>query len=517
MGVAAVVAVAVAIGLILAKEDKCSPLNDALGYLPEDSPLAVAVSTDLEGESFEDLDAALQRFGVEGGIEGNLDELGEDGFPADAVRDMLGNDLVIGVPSGASVSEGEADRFVAALRVQDGEDVRDMLEGFGATEEDEVEGATVYGFGGGEDGEFEAPSLAIDDDTVIAATSLATLESALRTRAGDDALTEDTFEERLGDLPSDGLVRATGDVSGAIETIGIEQLESVPWIDSLQTFGLSLAVDGRELTVDAALEGEEVSEEELPLVPGPESPQVVAGEASFATLDQSQTLGVVLDSLKAALPQATLDAGIKRFETKLNGSVPALIDQFGEGQIAEIDRGRGEDPESVSRSEVRDPAAVAQALVALKDEVPRLAQLSGVGSYGDALEAAKILIPALPVPEEDFLFTERATVEAVPGQPDLYRMVSPGPAAALPGRQFYFGLMNDVFVTAPSLEAAQAAAELELIDHQGPPGSVVGSLLLRPSALDLPAPEGVDTVVTTVQIGLETSTTGLTLRLEASL
>ncbi len=393
-------------------DDKGDALDDALGYLPEDAPVAIAISTDLDSEAYQDLDVALQRFGVEGGVESSLGFFGGE----EMFESLLGNDLVVGVPTGASVSEDGADpEFIAAIRVSDGDDVRSLLEDFGLEERDEIEGATVYGESEedeeGEDFVETAIAVAVDDDTVIASESPAALEDALRQRAEDGRLTEETFEERLGDLPADGIVRAAGDVPSALESLGIEQVGTVPWIDSLESFGLSVSIDGRSLNVDSELRGEEVSEAELPLVPGPESPQVAPGEASIATLDQSQTLAFALDVAKAAAPQAALDAVIKRLETRLNGSVSALVDQFGSGLNAEIDRGSGEEPESVSRSEVKDPQAVGQALDALADQVPLLVSLQE-GPAGDGLDAARFLVPALPLPEGGFYF-EGSQVEPV--------------------------------------------------------------------------------------------------------
>lgn len=127
--------------------DSDSALDDALGYLPADAPAAVAISTDLESDSYAELDTALQRFGLEGGIDGALGDLTELGggvsFEGD-VRPLLGEDLVIGVSSfdGLELDEG----FVAALPVADADAAQELLAGIDGFEEtEEIDGATVYG------------------------------------------------------------------------------------------------------------------------------------------------------------------------------------------------------------------------------------------------------------------------------------------------------------------------------------------------------------------------------------
>jgi len=126
-----------------------------------------------------------------------------------------------------------------------------------------------------------------------------------------------------------------------------------------------------------------------------------------------------------------------------------------------------------------------------------------------------VLVPALPLPDEGY-FPAGSKVEPVAGQPDLYRLVGGGVGPE--DSEFFFGLLDGAFVTAPTLEAARTAAGLELTDHEGPPGSVVGRVPLKSSDFSFEEGSGgPDVLLSTVQIGLETSTTGVRLRLEASL
>lgn len=515
-----------------------SPLDDALGYLPADTPLAVAISTDLDSDAYQDLDLALQRFGVEGGLDAPLEDLGDYAgisFSRD-VRPLLGNELVVGGESLATAlgEEGEDERVVAAIRVSDGDDARDLLGEVGLEEQDEVEGATVYGEAppeevpeGVEPESIEAtgPGIAVDGDMVIAAESRLGLEEALRQREEDDRLTEEAFLDRLGDLPSDGLVRASGDVPSALEALGVEQVSGVPWIEALQSFGMVADVSDRTLTVDAAVTGEKVSEQDLPLAAGPDSPAVLENRPSVATRDQAQTLDFALEVVKASVPQAAFEEVTGRLEKQLDGSISSLASQFGEGLVAEIEVGKGEErqleqDQSVSRTELRDPVAVSKAVGALRGEVQRLAQFAQEGGpVAEALDAARFVIPALPLPEEGF-FPASSKVKPVSGEPGLYSLLAPKPSRLhrdIPRPEFVFGVVDGIFVTAPSLEAARQAANMRTVAHRGPPGSLAASAPLEASDLGLPAAPGADVTVTTIEAGIEASTGGLRLRAEAGL
>jgi len=513
-----------------------SPLDDALGYLPADAPLAVAVSTDLDSQPYRDLDAALQRFGVEGGIDAQLEQLsGYEGisFSSD-VRPLLGNELVVGVPSAAGLGEEEGGQAVAALRVSDGDALRELLGDLGLKEVDEVEGASVYGRpppkGAPEGFEPGGPGVAVDDDVLVVTETEAGLEQALAQRGEGDRLTEDVFSERLGTLPDEGIIRGSGDAQSVLEALGAEETASVPWIGALRSYGVVAQVEGRTLRVDASVTGDKVAEPDLPVDPGPSSPRVLKNRPSVATRDQAQTIEFALQVVRSAVPQAAFEQVTNDLEKRVGGSLSSLANQFGEGMVAELQGGQ-----TVTRSVVDDPAAAGKALKALRDEVPRLAQLRATtGPLGDALEVARYAIPALPLPKENY-FPRGSKVTSVPGEPDLYRLRPPAPRRArvpappgtsphpplypVPARasrpQFVFGLVRGVFVTAPSLIAAHRAGRTTPTQVDLPPGALGVQLPVHASEFDVAGPKGL--TLTTIEAGIEASTSGLRLHAEAGL
>ena len=501
-----------------------SPLEAALGYLPANAPAAIAISTDLDGGSFEDLDVALQRFGLQGGVEGAIDDaLGEGPTPLAAqLKPQLGNELVVGLLPG---SEETGPQIVASIQVTDGGKLEDLLQSLDLEKLDEVDGATIYGEGVPAERSDEVdtqPQIAIDGDTVVAAESAAALRSALEQHGEDGGLTEDAFDERLGALPDGGIIRASGDLKSAIDALGIEQTAGVPWMGTLESFGVSLDVSGRTLNIDALVSTGSVDEGSLPIVSGQDTPGLIPHRASFGNLDQSQSMRFALDLVRASVPAATFNQIQARLERAAHGTLGALADQFDEGLLVQLP---GE--EVASRSEVKNRSAVARALAALADEVPRVARVATEGGdVADALQAARSLIPALPIPEDGF-FPARSTVDTVPGQPNLYELAAPAPRLPLrlgvPGPpspaaadKFFFGLIGEVFVTAPSLAAAKQAAGLRPEDLGTPPGSVAFSIPIRASDLDFEDAAG-NITLTVVKGGVEASSDGLRLRATAGL
>lgn len=520
--------------------DEGGPLDSALGYLPSDSALAVAVSTDLDSAAYSNLDSALQRFGLEGGVEAALEDwVTPDGisFSTD-VRPLLGNELVIGIPPATSLMDEEIGRWVISLQVSDAEQFKELLDGIASlTVEEERNGATVYApalparaHGTEDDVDPQGPRIAVDDDVLVAADSRGGMDEALSQRGRDDRLTEEVFLERLGDLPEEGIVRAAGDAQSAIEVLGVEQTGSLPWIAALRSFGAVVGIGGRTLTFDAGLTTGEVSERDLPLAAGEESPHVLGERPAFANLDQSQTLGFAIEVLRASVPLAAYQEVTKRLDKRFDGDLVGVLDEFGEGILVQRDDGS-----TVSRTQVGNPEAIAEALRALHDDVSALVEVASTGPAGDALEAARLLIPALPLPD-DYFFAPDTKVKRVRGEEALYRLVAsdrkvaapylPGlhglprgrrPHVSFPAQEFAFGLIDDVFVTAPTVAQARRFVEEEPSTFEGPPGAFAVNFPIEAEDFGLPGGGAPDVTVSTVEAGIEASTTGVRLHAEAGL
>ncbi len=134
---AALVALALA-GCGGGDDDASGPLDEALSYLPEKAPFAVAIDTDLEGDQVEAVDSLLAKFplGVES-VEGALEEElagGEQNvdFEKD-VKPLLGNPFVVGATDvGSFTDDTEDDDFVAAIQVKDTDALDALIDKTGA-------------------------------------------------------------------------------------------------------------------------------------------------------------------------------------------------------------------------------------------------------------------------------------------------------------------------------------------------------------------------------------------------
>src|SRR5918992_2602207 len=136
-------------------------LERALSYVPSDTPFAVAIETDVEGDQYQALDALIGRFPGGDAIKQTLRreiEEGEEGVSYENdIKPLLGNPIVVGATDIASfVGSDTNDDFVAAVQVGDQDALDRLIEKTGVEEQDEVAGATVY--------QDEDTALAVEDD-----------------------------------------------------------------------------------------------------------------------------------------------------------------------------------------------------------------------------------------------------------------------------------------------------------------------------------------------------------------
>src|SRR5688572_21778858 len=99
------------------EESAASPLDEALGYLPEDSGFALIASTELA--DYENVQKLVEKFPFgerfKDGLKESLEEEGVN-FEED-VQPLLGNELVIGVADNASFTQDDSDTpFVMAIQ-----------------------------------------------------------------------------------------------------------------------------------------------------------------------------------------------------------------------------------------------------------------------------------------------------------------------------------------------------------------------------------------------------------------
>src|ERR687893_199420 len=293
-------------------ESSGGALESSLAYVPPDTPFAVAIDTDVEGDQYQALDDVLGRFpnGDSLGrmLQGQIEQ-GADGVSyEDDVRPLLGNPFVVSATDPASfIDESEDDDFVAAIQVADTDALDGLIEKTEAREDGEVAGATVY--------EDEGTVFAVEDDMVVIGGTRDLLEAALERADGDDHLDVDTFERSLEGLPEQALARIYVDLQSLLEQDPeTEAARQVQWISALRTFGMtaSAADDAVEVEFNLRTDSGELSEEDLPLAAGDEAAQVVRipGEVGFGLRDPSQVIAFFESTFQTIDP-----AGFGEYQT----------------------------------------------------------------------------------------------------------------------------------------------------------------------------------------------------------
>lgn len=418
-----------------------SPLDNVLGYLPDDSPLAVVLNTETESDQYDAAGDVLGRFDqlAEAGslfrrvIEDRTGDLGE-------FERALGNEFVIGSPDAETFVDdptGSESPLVGAIELTDDEAVRRITGQEGVKRDGEASGAQLYEDDSGN-------SFAIEGSTFVVANSKQALEAALETRDSDERLDADDFEQAMGDIPDDALIRIYLDVGALLRASpDAQDALEVKWVEALRTGGVGFAFVDEGMTIEVNLETdpEGLSEDDLPIAAGPQAPRVLDldTQTRAALRDPAQLLAFVestgrrvdreeLSALAAALPQIErrLDIDVER------DVLSQLRDNLAVAGTA--DGGFG------ARAELDDPGRFERTLAKLVAELPDLAE----GATG-----------------EDVRLSEPGRGE------EFYELTRAG------GDRVVFGIVDGIFVLAddPRLADRIAAAGLEAVE--GLSGSVV--------------------------------------------
>ena len=181
--------------------------------MPANTPFAVAIDTDLDGDQYKAADAILNKFPGADTIKNLLKaqlEMGQEGVKFDDdIKPLLGNPAVISATDVSSfLSDSEEAGFVAALQVKDTDALDSLIDKTKPKKLGEVAGGTVY-----QDGDTY---FAVDDDVVVLGGSRELVNAALERADGGDSLSEDDFEASLDGLPDESLARVYVDVQGLL-------------------------------------------------------------------------------------------------------------------------------------------------------------------------------------------------------------------------------------------------------------------------------------------------------------
>jgi hypothetical protein len=418
-----------------------SGLGTVLSYVPADTPFAVSIDTDLEGDQYKALDAILNRFPGADTIKSLLKaqlSMGQEGVDFDKdIKPLLGNRAVISATDVTSFLSDSADSgFVGALQVKDADALDSLVEKTKAKKHGDVAGATVY--------QDQDTFFAVEDDVVVLAGSRQLLEDALKRADGGDSLSEDDFNSALEGMPESALARVYVDVQGLLgQSEGAQAARKIAWVDALRKLGLTVSAQEDSIDVEFNLhtDGGNLSDEDLPLASGDEAAEVVArpSEIGVGLRDPNQLVTFFESALQAVDPSSFGDyeQGKRVLSKQLDLDVDKdLIAQLtGNLSVSATIQG-----EFGIRAEVKDPAAFAQTVDKVAKALPELG--SGLG------------------------------IESVRRQGDLYEARLSG------GGTFVFGMGGDALVAATDSARAHALASAK----PGPVEGASGSLVVRADA-----------------------------------
>ena len=422
-------------------QEAAGPLDEALGYLPAEAPLAVTIETDVEGEQFRSLDRLLQRFPMGDRAEDTLRDLFEADSQLDFERDvrpLLGNPFVVGSPDARSLNrEGGEDPFVGAIQAADKAKLDSAVAKSKPKELGEHAGATVYR---DEDGD----PFAVEDDVLVVASSRALLDQALDRREGDDRLREEDFDAAFEELPGAALVRVYSDLQALLEADPDSRAaRRVPWVAGLRTLGVTAAAEDDGFAIDYFARTDEVGEDDLPIAPGEESPGVVRrrGDVAVGIRDLTRIIEFGEAAAKAVNP-----SGFNDYETgkeQVSQLLGVNLDEDVFSQLKGDTAVRyGVDGSVSVRAELEDPAGFERTLRRLGGVLPELAEGFGVGEFG------------LAEPE---------------GENGLWRL------ADSDGRNWFFGVAGDVFVLDKTAAGARRLASAQPEQVAGSGGAIVAA------------------------------------------
>ena len=331
-------------------------LETALRYVPKDAPLVVAVDTDPKGKQWKQVEKLLGKFPFGGQVKQQLKARFEASSSVDYDKDvkpLLGNDFVFAITSATGLREGAKTAYLVAWKVKD-VDTAERLVKKGETKVGSASGADIYRSADG------SGFTAIDGSTIVSAQGEDALKAALK-RSDGDHMSESDFENALGDLPNDSLVRVTGDLEAILAgNPGATSARQVKWIAALRTFGYVITAekDGISTAFDLKTDSDGLTDADLPIAAGDEAPPVVrrAGEIGFGFRDLTHGNDFFTKVLKASDP-----AGYSRYL----GLRARVLKQFGIKDVSELtDQLTGNATVSVAlysqfglRSDLRDPAA----------------------------------------------------------------------------------------------------------------------------------------------------------------
>lgn len=370
--------VAVAVGLPVAgcgsNDEAASPLDNALGFVPADSPLVISFETDPRGGQFSAGKRIVEKFPFAAQIEQQLQNRLRS-QSVDYQRDLkplLGNEFVVGASNVKSIVDSNSNDkdFVGAIQAKDGKKLEQAVKKEKAKEDGEKDGAKIYK---GKDGS----PFAIKDDVLVVAGTRALLDKALANRGSGDRFTEGDFDKGTEGLRKDAAVRLFTDLQKVIAADpDTADARKVKWVQALRDFGLSASVvdDKVEVDFNLATDPKGLTEDDLPLAAGGQSPEVIkqAGRIGFGLRDLGQIVKFGESAAQATDPAqfGSYEQTKAQVERQLDIDIQKdVLDQLdGDASISATPEGDG----PAAKVAVKDPGAFKATLAKVTKALPAI-------------------------------------------------------------------------------------------------------------------------------------------------
>ncbi len=401
-----------------------NPLDNALGYVPADSPFVAVIETDPNSAQFKNAAAIAQKFPFASQLQQQLQQglgQGDANYERD-IKPLLGNEFVVGatnietfVDSGSSDSED----FIAAIQVKDKEKLTAAVEKEKPKELGEKDGAKLY--------QNDDSFAAIDDDVLVVANSRRELEAGLDSRGSDDRFDEDDFNKGTEGLPEDAVVRTYFNLQRLIAADpDTADARKIKWVSALRTFGLSASTGSDKIDIDfnMATDSGDLTDADLPLAAGDQSPKVAkrAGEFGFGLRGIDQIVKFSESAAQAVDPGqfGSYETAKRTVERQLKLDLEKDVLEQLSGDITASASPNGSS--AGLKAEVKDPDAFKATLASVTKVLPAIARSASGG--------------------------ERVTIRK---SGDLYSATSGSDRIA-------YGLVGDEFVLSDTVAGARAIA-----------------------------------------------------------
>jgi hypothetical protein len=294
-------ALAVISGLVVAgcgsSSSSSNPLQTSLSYFPKDSLFVMSLQTDPNSSAIQSLQGLLRRFpAVSFGESALVAKLQQIGINYDTdIKPLLGNPAVVGVatpaPAGARTS------FLVSWVTKSSDTLNNLVKKLHLSSSQTIDGAKVYS--------VSTAALAVDGSTLVLAASPSSLKSALDLHSHGGGLTPDDQSKAMGNLSTDSLVSAFGDLTAVLSQPSTAQAKKVPWVNALKGYGVSISANAAGITTQYRLDtsGATLSESQLPIAAGSSRPSLAgSGPISVGVLDPARIVKFVEQAEQLASP-----------------------------------------------------------------------------------------------------------------------------------------------------------------------------------------------------------------------